>query len=234
MHRSTGRKLILGVMAKYWASGQVKTRLGAAIGMRQAADLHRAFCQHLATQLAAVAEERWFVITPRDRQADFAALLPEGWGIGFQAEGDLGGRMKAWFMQTAESDVDRVLIGADCPLLEAALVDRAGELLGEHDVVLGPAVDGGYYLIGLRGPWRDVYRGLMDEMPWSSDSVFELTCRRAEQAGLRLATLPPMEDVDTIKELEQLMIQLKECAGETRYPLLYRTIEQAVSQRGMA
>ncbi|QDV46651.1 2-phospho-L-lactate guanylyltransferase [Stieleria neptunia] len=234
MHRSSSRKLILGVMAKYWASGRVKTRLGAAIGMRHAADVHRAFCQHLATQLAAVAEERSFVITPRDRQADFAALLPSGWGIGFQADGDLGCRMKAWFKQATEPDVDRVLIGADCPLLDGAVVDRAGELLGEHDVVLGPAIDGGYYLIGLRGPWRDVYQGLMDEMPWSSDSVFDLTCRRAEQAGLRLATLPPMEDVDTIKELERLLIQLKACSGETRHPSLYRTVEQAVSQRGLA
>ncbi|MCS7467065.1 TIGR04282 family arsenosugar biosynthesis glycosyltransferase [Stieleria sp. ICT_E10.1] len=234
MHRSTGRKLILGVMAKYWASGQVKTRLGATIGMPQAADVHRAFCQHLATQLAAVAEERSFVITPRDRQADFAALLPEGWGIRFQGEGELGCRMKAWFMQATESDVDAVLIGADCPLLEAAVVDRAGELLGEHDVVLGPAIDGGYYLIGLRGPWRNVYQGLMEQMPWSSDSVFDLTCLRAEQAGLRVATLPPMEDVDTITELQHLVNQLKQCGGETRYPSLYRTVEQAVSQRGMA
>ncbi|PAY16934.1 hypothetical protein CKO51_23900 [Rhodopirellula sp. SM50] len=234
MHRSSGRKLILGVMAKYWASGQVKTRLGAAIGMRQAADVHRAFCQHLARQLAAVAEERSFVITPRERQADFAALLPEGWGITFQTEGDLGARMKAWFMQATESDVDRVLVGADCPLLDAAVVHRAGELLGEHDVVLGPAIDGGYYLIGLKGPWRDVYQGLMDEMPWSSDSVFDLTCHRAQQVGLRVATLPPMEDVDTIKELQHLVNQLKQCAGETRYPSLFRTVEHAVSQRGMA
>ncbi|QEG02019.1 2-phospho-L-lactate guanylyltransferase [Stieleria maiorica] len=220
-------------MAKYWTSGQVKTRLGATIGMCQAAQVHRAFCHHLAGRLATAADQRSFVVSPPERQADFRTSLPPGWQIEIQSEGDLGCRMQAWFAGGAEAEGDRVLIGADCPLLDGSVILQTGELLESHDVVLGPAIDGGYYLIALRGPWRAEYRSLLEEMPWSGASVFQLTCRRAKEAGLRLATLAAMEDVDTIKELEALMIQLEQRSGDVDCRTLRRSIEQVISQRGM-
>ncbi|WP_182868461.1 TIGR04282 family arsenosugar biosynthesis glycosyltransferase [Stieleria mannarensis] len=238
MHRGPDRKLHLGVMAKHWTSGRVKTRLGATIGMRQAAEVHRAFCHHLAGRLATTADQRSFVVSPPERQADFRASLPQDWQIEIQSDGDLGCRMMAWFSADCGGDcggdgqVDRVLIGADCPLLDGSVIRQTGELLGSHDVVLGPAIDGGYYLIALRGPWRAAYQRLMEQMPWSGASVFRLTCRRAEEAGLRLATLATMEDVDTIKELEQLMIRLEQCSSDADCRTLRRSIEQAISQPG--
>lgn len=220
----------LGVMAKYWEPGSVKTRLGVSIGMTRAAEIHRAFCVHLANSLADMADERSFVITPADRNAVFAAHLPDGWQIEIQSDGDLGRRMQMWFQGRRNPEVDQILIGADCPLLDAHVIDETEHLLSDHDVVLGPALDGGYYLIALRGGWRPDYAGLFDEMPWSSDKVFEMTCRRAKQLGLRLACLPPMQDVDTVTELDQLRSRLGEEADDGRLATLEEQIRQVLNR----
>jgi glycosyltransferase A (GT-A) superfamily protein (DUF2064 family) len=123
---------------------------------------------------------------------------------------------------------DKILIGADCPLLGRELIEQTKSLLASHDLVLGPAIDGGYYLIALRDGWRPEYMGLVHEMPWSSERLFDLTCVRARQAGLRLATLPPMEDIDTIKELSRLRAELS--AKTFRR---YGTAEQELSRESL-
>jgi hypothetical protein len=175
--------------------------------------------------LARAADRRSFVITPpRHRQA-FARLLPDSWELELQASGDLGQRIEAWFSggglafsgtppapaapAPAPGAEDRLLIGADCPLIGPQDIRRAGRLLHDHDLVLGPAIDGGYYLIGLRGGWQPRYTSLLSGIPWSTARVFELTCRRAEAAGLRLATLEPREDIDSVVELRHLLAQLR-------------------------
>jgi rSAM/selenodomain-associated transferase 1 len=214
------RTIHLGVMAKYWESGRVKTRLGASIGMSQAAEIHRLFCRHLANGLLGVADEQSFVITPSEYRFQFASMLPQGWSVRLQADGDLGNRIAAWFQDDCSTETaaanqggpseDKILIGADCPLIERELIRQTQSLLSDHDLVLGPAIDGGYYLIALRDGWRPEYMSLVCEMPWSSDRLFDLTCSRARQAGLKLATLSPMEDIDTIAELERLRTTLLE------------------------
>ena len=120
--------------------------------------------------------------------------------------------MRNWFSAPAAGPQFRVLIGGDCPLVSADTLEKTRSLMAEHDVVLGPARDGGYYLIALHSPWRKEYSVLMDEMPWSSDRVFELSCERAADAGLRVGLLDTMEDVDTIRELERLREHLKSAA----------------------
>ena len=211
--------------------------------MQQAADLHRAFCRHLATELCDAADDRSFVITPAKRKSEFAELLPQGWAIEFQSEGDLGRRMRAWFAAKSPRDqtladgdrsttgssvgtTDRVLIGADCPTLGGDTIRQTRRLLGDHDVVLGPAIDGGYYLIALRGGWRSQYATLMDDMPWSSDAVYDATCARAAGAGLSLASLLPMEDVDTISELDRLRVRLCDQMADPRHDALRQAVDR--------
>ncbi len=223
----------LGVMAKYWQPGRVKTRLGGAIGMDAAARVHRELCLHLGETLRAAADRRAFVIDPASRREAFAGCLPAGWSTELQAEGDLGRRMRAWFdrspsprsseqegsaslsggqevrlSHSAARREDRILIGADCPQVTPAVIDQAAMLLQDHAVVLGPATDGGYYLIGLRGGWRSGYECLLSEMPWSSDAVLEETCRRAATAGLQVAMLEPRDDIDTLEDLMRVLARL--------------------------
>ena len=89
------------------------------------------------------------------------------------------------------------MIGADCPDLDAGLIERAFEALARADLVLGPARDGGYYLIGLARPAPALFRG----MPWGTAGVLGETWARAHAAGLRAALLEPLDDLDTPADL---------------------------------
>ncbi|OUT63420.1 MAG: hypothetical protein CBB71_00370 [Rhodopirellula sp. TMED11] len=210
---------LLGVMAKYWTPGRVKTRLGQTIGIEKSAQLHRLFCLHLAQTLGTTAWadavnlvsadwQRQFVVAPDADCELFQRELPADWIVASQGDGDLGDRINRWFKSTATKG-HRVLIGADCPLIDVTLIDQALRALDQQDVVLGPAQDGGYYLIGISGTNSSRIEQLTQSITWSTETVYQDTCRNAEHAGLSVATLPIKQDVDTIDELNALIIQLK-------------------------
>jgi len=213
--------LVLGMMAKFWTVGAVKTRLGRTTGMHQSARIHKLFVQVLSENLASAADHRVAVVTPSQKINRFAQQISPEWTMANQSDGDLGQRMMHWFVQTlvgADTDTQNrdglsgstaVLIGADCPMIDQAAIDSAGEALQSHDVVLGPALDGGYYLIGLRGPWKNAFEQLFDSMPWSTEDVLPLTMERCKTAGLSVATLEEREDIDTIDSLNRLCVQLR-------------------------
>jgi rSAM/selenodomain-associated transferase 1 len=230
-HRPTDA--VVGIMAKFWESGQVKTRLGATIGMEQSAALHRRFLQQLLGQLVLPAtsslakngagqggwKSQWVASPPQridDARRQVAQWGCDGMEVVDQGQGDLGDRMLRWFREqiSGKNAGSAVLIGADCPCLTAAdLADALDELRGA-DVVLGPAVDGGYYLIGLRSPWRDDFDRLFQDMAWSGPDVFEVTCQRVKSAGLSLSLLSTREDVDTKSELTRLREMLALAANQ--------------------
>lgn len=207
---------VLGIMAKYASAGEVKTRLGASIGMEKAARLHHVFLRHLADTLAPAASLRQVVLAPPQAIATARTELPRCWSLAPQAPGDLGRRMLGWFEHwlggpNAPRRAGRaVLIGADCPLLTPADIHAACEALQTRDMVLGPAADGGYYLIGLSAACSDRWTDLFDDIPWSTEAVLESTLRRASRAGLRLSLLPQREDIDTVAELGRLRAQLSD------------------------
>ena len=245
-------------MAKYWMTGTVKTRLGAAIGMESAAMLHRLFVSHLCRQLDTVADRRVVCLAPAGQWESFRRDLDswglaETWDVVPQGEGDLGQRMEQWFRycfdhQSPFADdqgrgvrsgevrsggelISGVLIGADCPTLGGDEVKRAGDLLIDHDAVLGPAADGGYYLIGLKGPWNPCYTSLFREIAWSTDRVFDETSERIAAAGLSCAELEVREDIDTLPELDRLRNTLaQDDSAEAR--TLREQIEQVLLLSG--
>ncbi|WP_372716931.1 TIGR04282 family arsenosugar biosynthesis glycosyltransferase [Novipirellula sp.] len=221
-------KLTLGIMAKYWTAGNVKTRLGRSIGMQAAAEIHREFVLRLCKQLAEVRDHRVLSIAPDSASARFREqlareqLASDTWEITPQGDGDLGDRMSRFFRSqlgtaSAETPASRVvLIGADCPLLGEPEISEAAQQLESHDIVVGPAMDGGYYLIGLRGPWSERFEHLFQEMPWSSGDVFAITKQRAAESQLSLAVLPQNEDIDTIECLDRLRDHLNESREQNR------------------
>lgn len=228
--------LILGLMAKFWTSGQAKTRLGASIGMSAAASIHQLFTSHLCRNLCHCADRRQLCITPQERRPEFQAALAaekllDFWSIVPQGEGDLGQRMSDWFAENlAASHSHAILIGADCPTLVEEDVQQADDLLTKHDVVIGPAQDGGYYLIGLRGPWHSRFASLFLNVPWSGPEVCQITCARVVQAGLSLGQLPTGEDVDTIVELNRLRQRLREKDASNRHVNLQNQIESILDR----
>jgi rSAM/selenodomain-associated transferase 1 len=192
------------VMAKYPAPGSVKTRLAAQIGGTAACRLYTAFVGDLADRLArARLPVCWAVWPP---EAPFAALIP-GQRCIAQVGRDLGERLDAAIRACAgASPLPVIAIGADAPHLEpACLLEAAAALGGGADVVLGPAADGGYYLIGLRTPCAALFQGI----EWGSSSVLAATLARAQAARLRVHLLAETFDVDDVAGLAALRALLE-------------------------
>lgn len=215
----------VGLMAKYWTAGQVKTRLAGAIGPLPAARLHHALVLHMLGELAAAGDRRIVAVAPDARCDEFLLAAADQWEVAGQGGGDLGERMKRLLQRLLGANDRAVLVGADCPELTAAAVDDALRRLAECHAVMGPAADGGYYLIGLRGPWRDGYDGLFDGIDWGTEIVAEQTRRAASEAGLRLVELDVRHDVDRPEDLRRLRDWMRQGGGG---PELRRAVLAAI------
>ncbi|MGH7547611.1 MAG: TIGR04282 family arsenosugar biosynthesis glycosyltransferase [Gemmatimonadales bacterium] len=190
---------VVAVFVKAPVAGRVKTRLAAEIGVHDAAELYR----RLGRQVVAACVGRghdtvvWFA--PGGAHRAVRDWL-KGLSIAaFQAQvsGALGTRLAAPFRQHFREGARRVIvIGSDCPGVDARLVSQAVAAIDQHDLVIGPANDGGYYLIGLRAPVPQLFRGIA----WSTEAVLEQTLARARQLELSAALLPTLRDVDTASD----------------------------------
>lgn len=183
------------VYAKRPLPGYAKTRLGAVIGAEQAAGVYaRLLYTYLLDLLRPdLAETRieLSVASPADAPF-FAEAFPE-LVVRPQIKGDLGQRMKASFEQAfAEGAETAVLTGSDIPGLDAESVRAAFDALESAPVVLGPSNDGGYYLIGMRAPGADLFRGIA----WSTARVLTQTEALAQARDLAITYLPKRSDID--------------------------------------
>jgi rSAM/selenodomain-associated transferase 1 len=201
-------KSVVVVFARELVAGGVKTRLAARVGDALALAFYRAFLEDL---LAEVQQGPWGlrVAVAGDPQR-FAMTLGLEPSICFAQEaGDLGDRMAAAFqrMLAAESCDRCLLVGSDMPqlALPALALADAALAMGEADLVLGPALDGGYYLVGMARP-HPIFSGIA----WSTDAVLPETRARAKQLGLRTTLLAEAFDVDTAADLDRLGIWLAE------------------------
>jgi hypothetical protein len=198
-------------MAKYPEPGTVKTRLASAIGPQAASTLYRAFILDLAARLDPLGLPTTWAYAPAG--AAFEALVP-GARCLVQEGRDLGDRMANATATVLAADPTPVLVlGADSPHLPlAALEEAANALADDADVVLGPADDGGYWLVGL----RKAAPGLFERIPWGDSSVFAETMDRAADLGLRVHVTAGTFDVDEPDALEELRALLRR--GEVELP----------------
>ena len=194
----------LGLFAKFWQPGRVKTRLAVSIGDEKACDLYFAFLNHLLRKLRAVGTDRRLVYSPPERETSFREILPDSWGLYPQSTGGLGTRMHSFFSDQFElarspgqSVRKVVIIGADCPQIKSASVEQAFENLDHSSVVIGPSVDGGYYLLGMRETCFDIFT----EIEWSTPTVLSSTIAHLERQKIDFAMLDPLEDVDELNSL---------------------------------
>ena len=184
-------------------SGGVKTRLSAALGDEQTVAVHtgllrRTLEQARRTRIGDI--ELWCM--PTARHPVLADLGKEfTLGLQTQAGADLGERMYYAMEQTLETCSHALLIGSDCIDLAAADIDLAlDKLAAGYDVVLGPAFDGGYYLIGL----GRLYRQLFADIAWGTERVLQVTRDRAALLDLKLYELPVRRDLDRPGDLRYL------------------------------
>jgi hypothetical protein len=196
--------------------GRTKTRLIPALGPEGAAELYRCFLLDTLEALGDVpAEIIVAAAAPEDVEALSASLSAHQVGaeVIVQSGADLGERIaNAVRHALAQGHCAAVVIGTDAPDLPPRVIGRALQLIASHDLVLGPCVDGGYYLIGLRA----VVPSLLRDIDWSTDTVLSDTIKRASDLGLTVALLEPWEDVDTPGDLLRLRERLarRVLAGE--------------------
>lgn len=191
------------VFVRWPQPGQTKTRLARTIGDEQAAHLARLLAEDLLRRLRRELSDEFRLVaytTPADRWRELAAwLAPQADVLLPQPAGDLAERLQyavnAAFFRGRAREV--FLVGTDCPDLEANLIAQASAELSRHDAVIGPARDGGYYLLGLRQAEDDFFAGINYSAPTTArETVEKLEARRR-----RVAFLPRLADIDEADDL---------------------------------
>ncbi len=188
----------VAVIAKEPALGLAKTRLAPALGRRGAAAAAAAMLVDTLAVVAGVAAEPWLCFTPAGARERLATRAP-GFRLLPQSGGDLGDRLAACAAALRAAGAERLaIVGADTPHLPSSWYQVALDLLDRVDLVLGPALDGGYYLVAATAPPAELFVGV----PMGTDLVLGETLRRAGSRGLRVALLPPLRDLDRVEDLE--------------------------------
>lgn len=179
----------LVIFARLPEAGQVKTRLIPALGEAGAAQLYGRLLEHTLAEARTSGLDIEVWITGGSPQA-FAEAYGNDLAVVEQGHGDLGERL-------ARVDAPSIVIGSDCPGISAPILRAAAKALDDRAVVIGPATDGGYYLIGFREPVPFLFA----EMAWSTPTVFANTLTRLAARGIGPAILPELADIDTPEDL---------------------------------
>ena len=204
-----------GIFAKFWEPGKVKTRLADSIGEIPAADIYYKFLRCTIENVASLTCRKVIGFTPESKAAEFQDIAPN-WELVPQAQGDLGRRMQSYFENCfAHGDSHAVLIGSDTPTLPVSLVESAFKKLDNHDIVLGPSNDGGYYLIGINKIFLTKLPTIFSDINWSTSQVLAQTTEKLRQLKARWTLLETFNDIDAIDDLISLVDELKNNRSKT-------------------
>ena len=193
------------IFSRYPASGKAKTRLIPLLGAEGAAQLHRRLTEHtVGVARTSRSENSRYNITVHYTGAalkDFRSWLGCDLQYKLQPSGDIGQRMQEAFRSSLEHHSSHVIgFGTDIPGLTPAILHQAYAGLDNHDIVLGPAVDGGYYLIGM----NSLHSELFNDITWGTGQVYRQTQEICHQLGLRVFELPSLSDIDLPEDLNLL------------------------------
>jgi len=200
---------VIAIFARAPIPGKVKTRLAGAIGAEAAASLYAAMLRDTLSLAKQARSEVSVVYTPQDAFDPGPYSLRQYWQGARQPQinGDLGDRMLACIGQLQAAGAEQVvLIGSDSPDLPSSFIDEAFTVLHRSQLVVGPATDGGFYLLGAAGLVPDE---LLQGVAWSTASTLSQVTANARRLGQSLEVLPQWNDVDTIKDLQRLIEQEK-------------------------
>ncbi len=189
------------IFARYPTPGQAKTRLIPLLGPTGAALLHRQLVRFTVETSRRLRSRRSVMTQLRytgGTQSEMSAMFGDDLCYKEQAPGDLGNRLRVAAAEAIRGNAGKVvLIGTDCPLLDAERLNQAFAALDAHDVVIGPATDGGYYLIGVKSDHPELFT----DIAWGGPEVLNQTLDACRRLGLRYALLPQLSDVDTPDDL---------------------------------
>lgn len=198
-NRGNGEKVI--VFTRYPEAGQVKTRLISVMGAAGAADLQREMTRHVIQQTEIATKARGAVLEiffSGGTAADMEEMFGKNYSFRVQLGSDLGERLEHALAESFREGFHKVVVvGADCPSLTPAILAAALESLADHDLVLGPAVDGGYYLIGM----TCFEQRLFQDIHWGTAEVCQQTLYKAQTLNMTIFQLDELKDVDRPEDL---------------------------------
>ena len=199
MNKTTENQIILFVRAP--EKGKVKTRLARDLGEARALELYIQFAESVLGAAKKSGAGIRISFCPADRQAMVESWLGKDLSYFAQEGEDLGERMAHGLARAFDAGAQKaVLVGSDIPGIHSAHFIEAFDLLDTNDMVIGPSLDGGYWLIGFtrQGFTPEVFRGIQ----WSTATVFSDTLELARKAGLSWGRLEALNDIDTAQDLE--------------------------------
>ena len=194
------------VFTRFPEPGKTKTRLIPALGPNGAARLQRQMTEHIIAAAAKLSNRPGLTIEVYHEGGN-TDLMQEWLGSQFtyrsQGTGNIGRRMLRAFENAFQDEMaTAVIVGSDIPKISANIIQQAFEGLQKNDLVLGPAHDGGYYLIGIKNTIpAETYNCLFDDINWGTDRVLSQTLQTARESGLRFILLEPLDDVDSPVDL---------------------------------
>jgi rSAM/selenodomain-associated transferase 1 len=189
---------------KYPEPGEVKTRLARTIGPDKAAEVYGHFVLDLLAKLESTQLPFKVCFYPAQKRDLMMGWLGDGYAYSLQKGFDLGERMATAFLDAFAGGHRRViLMGSDFPDLPQSFLEESLGALNTHDAVIGPAMDGGYYLIGFRR--QTFLQRAFEGMDWGTDGVFRQTLSILKDHRKRVYVLPVWKDIDTIEDLRQLI-----------------------------
>ncbi len=209
---------IFCIFAKPPVADEVKTRLIPRFGKHGAKDLARAFLMDTLAMYRHCTWARCIVATTTPFRAEILELagdLP----VWDQGTGDFGDRIEKVLQRALEMAPIALAVGIDSPGMPRERLEEARHLLHTHDAAIGPADDGGFYLLGL----KQCPKGLLEGVPWSQKNTYDRTLSRLEQAGANVAVLKPWFDVDHPEDVTRLSALLEK--GDIHAPATLKVLE---------
>lgn len=178
--------------------GKVKTRLAKSVGDEQALSIYNRLIDITLreTDRLDCKKDIWF--SDSDEVSNSVFVTRKSYAQKVQKGDSLGERMLYAFQQSFQNNFEKVIIiGSDCPELRSFMLEKSFQLLDSFDLVIGPAQDGGYYLLGMNGFYPEMFSGIN----WSTSSVLRETVKRANDSDLLFTLLDELNDIDTIEDL---------------------------------
>lgn len=177
--------------------GKVKSRIAEKVGEKKALEIYLKMLNHLNEWVSPLSMKKWIYFSD---YIDFEGIWSSSrFEFGLQNGKDLGIKMYSALFEVLTMCKKVILIGSDIAGLNPRILEEAFQMLEDHDLVFGPANDGGYYLVGCKKNHPEIF----DNIPWSTSKVLDISLEKAVNLGLSVALLPPLNDIDYIEDWEQ-------------------------------
>jgi len=198
------KKVLLIIFVKNPIAGKVKTRLAESIGSSNALHIYKMLLRHTHSVACKLDTDVQVWYSSQINRTDF--WEKGGFNKQLQKGRNLGQRMSHAIQNGFSSGYEHVaIIGSDCPGLTPEHIKNAFDMLNDSDFVIGPASDGGYYLLGLRRFLPDIFEGIN----WSKDSVFKDTINIIDRHNFSVSLLEELNDIDTIEDLQNSGLKIQ-------------------------